>query len=166
MRGGVEELDLLVGVSHHLFVANDEEQRWSPARAPYAIAVSQSWWFLQAAALFAADAADAAGPAQQIYARQIFGQLRGLRRCAAMQRTELERLGINERERDRLDHAIAAFDAAVPDAKPGRDILEHFDDYARGMGKLQREAIRDVGLDVFEAAAHYWGGGYDPDTGD
>jgi hypothetical protein len=41
----------------------------------------------------------------------------------------------------------------VPAAKPGRDTLEHFNEYARGEDRLQREAIRDLGLDVYEAAA-------------
>jgi len=142
-----------------------EEAPWSPARAPYAIAVSQSWWFCRAVALFAADAGRSTGPAQQIYARQIFSQLRGLRRCAEMQEAELERLGIGQAARDELRQAVEAFDASVPDVKPGRDSLEHFDEYARGTGKLQREAIRNLGLDLFEAAAMFWGGGYDPSTG-
>jgi hypothetical protein len=61
---------------------------WSPAREPYAIAVSQSWWFFQATAQFAADAERSTGPSQQVYARQIFSHLRGLRRCAEMQEAE------------------------------------------------------------------------------
>jgi hypothetical protein len=142
-----------------------EAAPWSPARAPYAIAVSQSWWFFQATAQFAADAERSTGPSQQIYARQIFSHLRGLRRCAEMQEAELERLAIGQAARDQLRRAVEAFDASVPDVKPGRDTLEHFDEYARGTGKLQSEAIRNLGLDAFEAAAMFWGGGYDRSTG-
>jgi hypothetical protein len=145
-------------------VNDSPEEPWSPARSPYAIAVSQSWWAFQAVTLFATDAKRSSGEAQQIYARQIFGQLRALRRCAEMQATELERLGIDEAQRTRLDQEIARFDEAVPAAKPGRDILEHFDEYARGKGRLQLEAIRDQDIDVYEAAATYWGGSYDPAT--
>lgn len=145
-------------------MVNDEEERWSPARSPYAIAVSQSWWALHAILLFAADANNANGPAQQIYARQIFGQLRALHRCAEMQAKELKRLGVDEVDCDRLAREIQEFDAVVPGTRPARDILEHFDDYARGEGKLQREVMRDLGLDVFEAAAMFWGGGFDPST--
>jgi hypothetical protein len=145
-------------------MSHSRGDRWSPARAPYAIAVSQSWWALQAARLFASDAKNATGPAQQIYARQVFGQLRALRRCAEMQAKELRRLEVGEDDRALLDQGIEEFDAAVPAARPARDILEHSDEYARGEGKLQREAIRDLGLDVDEAAATYWGGGYDPAT--
>jgi hypothetical protein len=145
-------------------MSDGQEEQWSPARHPYAIAVSQSWWAFQAALLFAADAKQASGTAQQIYARQIFGQLRALRRCAEMQARELRRLAIDQANRDVLDREIEGFDAAVPAAKHGRDILEHFDEYARGEGKLQQEAVRERGVDVFEAAATYWGGGYDPST--
>jgi hypothetical protein len=63
-----------------------------------------------------------------------------------------------------LRRAIREFEAAVPGAKGARDILEHFDEYARGEGKLVKEAMRDLGIDVYEAAAMYWGGGYDPST--
>jgi hypothetical protein len=52
----------------------------------------------------------------------------------------------------------------VPGAKSARDILEHFDEYARGDGQLQRKAMNELGIDVFEAAATFWGGGYDPAT--
>ncbi|MGH2871725.1 MAG: hypothetical protein ACRDL5_04605 [Solirubrobacteraceae bacterium] len=42
--------------------------------------------------------------------------------------------------------------------------MEHFDDYARGDGQLQRADMKELGIDVFEAAAMFWGGGYDPTT--
>jgi hypothetical protein len=145
-------------------MSDSQDEQWSPARSPYAIAVSQSWWALRAVRLFAADAKKADGPEQQIYARQVFGQLRALRRCAEMQAKELRRLGVAEGDRVLLDQGIEEFDVAVPAAKPARDILEHFDDYARGEGRLQREAMRDLGLGVHEAAAMFWGGGYNPAT--
>jgi hypothetical protein len=145
-------------------MSDSQEEHWSPAHAPYAIAVSQSWWALQAVALFAADAKRASGPEQQIYARQIVGHLRALRRCAEMQVKELSRLEVTGGSRALLDGEIEKFDLAVPGAKSVRDILEHFDDYARGEGQLQRAAMRDHGLDLDEAAVMYWGGGYDPAT--
>src|SRR4051812_42273893 len=127
------------------------KKEWSPAESPYAIAVSESWWAYQTAVLFAGDARCASGPAQQIYARQIFGQLRTLRRCAEMQAEELKRLAVDGAHRDQPTREIEAFDAAVPFAKSARNVLEHFDDYARGEGHLQRAAMRELGLDVFEA---------------
>jgi len=77
---------------------------------------------------------------------------------------KLARLGVSESDRAHLDRAIEDFDVAVPDARHARDVLEHFDEYARGEGRLQRKAIREFGIDVYEAAARYWGGGYDPTT--
>jgi hypothetical protein len=141
-------------------MSSDDEDRWSPARNPYAIGLSQSWWAMQAVVRFAADAKAADGPAQQIYARQMFGQLRLLQRCAAMVAKELARLGVDQIPRDQLRDEIAMFEAAVPGAKSARDILEHFDEYARGDGRLQRKAMNELGIDVFEAATMFWGGGY------
>lgn len=141
-----------------------EEPRWSPAQNPYAIAVSQSWWATMAVLRFAADAKTADGPAQQVYARQIFGQLRLLQRCAVMQVKELARLGVARIHQDRLQGEIDAFETAVPGAKSARDMLEHFDEYARGDGRLQRDAMKELGIDAFEAAVMFWGGGYNPVT--
>jgi hypothetical protein len=138
-----------------------EEDQWSPARNPYAIAVSQSWWAMTAVQQFAADARAADGPAQQIYARQIFSHLRLLQRCAVMEAKELARLGVDPVHQEQLHEEIELFERAVPAAKSARDILEHFDEYARGDGRLQRTAINELGIDVFEAAAMFWGGGYD-----
>jgi len=146
-------------------MSGDEGALWSPAREPYAIAVSHSWWALRSAALFAADAKKSQGHAQQIYARQLFGHLRVLRRCAEMMATELRRQNIGEADRDRLDREIEAFDVAMPSAKDARDVIEHFDEYARGKGRLERQVMQELGIDVFEAAAMFWGGGYDPSTG-
>jgi hypothetical protein len=146
----------------HRRMSSEEEDQWSPARNPYAIAVSQSWWAMSAVLQFAADAKAAHGPAQQIYARQIFGHLRLLLRCAVMQAKELARLGIDQVHRVQLQDEIDAFERAVPGAKNARDVLEHFDEYARGGGRLQRKAMNELGIDVFEAAAMFWGGGYDP----
>ena len=101
-------------------MSDGEERRWSPARDPYAIAVSQAWWAFQSVLLFAADARNASSPAQQIYARQIFGQLRALRRSAEMQAKELVRLGVSDVDRACLDRAIEEFDVAVPDARHAR----------------------------------------------
>jgi hypothetical protein len=143
---------------------SSQEDRWSSARNPYAIAVSQSWWAMVAVLQFAADARVARSPPQQIYVRQIFGHLRLLQRCALMQAQELARLGIDQVHRDQLQDEIDLFERAVPGAKSARDMLEHFDQYARGDGQLQRKAMKELGVDMFEAAAMFWGGGYDPAT--
>jgi hypothetical protein len=135
---------------------SEDDTRWSPARDPYAIAVSQSWWAMTAVRQFVADASAADGPAQQIYARQILGHLRLLQRCAAMEAKELARLGVDQVDRDQLQAEIDAFEEAVPGARSARDLLEHFDAYAQGDGQLQRSAMKELGIDVFEAAAMFW----------
>lgn len=140
-------------------MSNDES--WSPARNPYAIAVSQAYFALQATLLFIEQARDATGVEQQLYARAIPSQLWLLRRCAQMEADELARLMIDEADCTLLQNEIAAFDEALPDLRNARDMLEHPDDYARGKGRLQEGAINSRGLDLHEAAAAYWGGGYD-----
>jgi hypothetical protein len=70
--------------------------------------------------VFAADAKKSHGHVQQIYARQLFGHLRLLRRCADMMATELKREEIDEAGRARLDRDTRAFDEAVPSAKDAR----------------------------------------------
>ena len=100
-------------------MSDDSEARWSPADNPYAIAVSQSQWALWAAQLLARDVKENCGDLQsQIYARQIFGQLPALQRCAEMMARELKRLGVDKAHRDHLRQAIREFEAAVPGA-PG-----------------------------------------------
>jgi hypothetical protein len=131
---------------------------------PVAIAVSHSWWALKLKATkpFAHDATRTEGHAQQIYARQLFGHLRALRRCAEMMAKELVRESVDASERDRLKRELEAFDVAAPSIKDARDVLEHFDEYARGAGKLARLAIQELGIDEYEAATMFSGGGYDP----
>lgn len=145
-------------------MGGSEEVQWSPARDPYAIAVSQAWWAARAVQQFAADIKATDDPVRQIYARQIFGQLRQMHICAAMLARELVRLGVDEVHQDQLQREIDAFHETVPGAKDARDLLEHFDEYARGEGRLQRRAMREFGMGFYEAAAMFWGGGYDPTT--
>ena len=42
-------------------------------------------------------------------------------------------------QRDAIEQALSEFDAAFPTAKDIRDVLDRFDDYALGHGKLQDE---------------------------
>lgn len=60
---------------------------------------------------------------------------------------EMARELVEEAERPKIDEALAAFDAAMPDAGDARDVLEHFDAYAAGIGFRQideREAGRAI----------------------
>jgi len=69
-------------------MSHEQKDGWSPADNPYA--TRNSWWVLQTLLLFASKASGAVDHRQQIYARQIFGQLRLLRLCARVQADELE----------------------------------------------------------------------------
>lgn len=40
-----------------------------------------------------------------------------------------------------IEAAIATFDSAVPHCVNLRDVIEHFDDYELGIGKLQRQRV-------------------------
>ena len=44
--------------------------------------------------------------------------------------------------KDRINRAIAAFESDLPDGKDVRDIIEHFDDYRLGIGRLQKAGAR------------------------
>ncbi|MGC4833993.1 hypothetical protein ACLQ3D_05815 [Micromonospora vinacea] len=55
---------------------------------------------------------------------------------------------------------------AVPGLIEARDILIHFDRYALGDGNQQRRLRSQSDVDEAEAARHFWGGGYDPATGE
>ena len=48
----------------------------------------------------------------------------------------------------RIPSAIDAFDAAVPDVKDVRDVLEHFDAYLQNRGNLQKAGVMPPGFDV------------------
>lgn len=43
-----------------------------------------------------------------------------------------------------VETAIREFNAIVPHAKDARDVLDHFDDYVRGMGQLSHPAARNT----------------------
>jgi hypothetical protein len=49
--------------------------------------------------------------------------------------------------------AIETFDATVPHAKNARDVLDHFDDYARGVGNLSHPGVRRDRRTASEEAA-------------
>lgn len=46
-----------------------------------------------------------------------------------------------EAARELLREALTAFDRAVPGGKRARDVIEHFDEYAMGIGNLQQPQV-------------------------
>jgi len=63
-----------------------------------------------------------------------------------MQAAELTRLGVNELDRERLDSATKAFDAAVPAQSMSATFSSTSTSNTRGEGKLQEAAIREIGI--------------------
>lgn len=51
---------------------------------------------------------------------------------------------VGDPRRSAVEKAIARFMAEVPDAKNARDVLDHFDDYARGIGQLSHPTARNA----------------------
>lgn len=68
--------------------------------------------------------------------------LRGVVRAAEFARQAATSSGDDEAH-DRISEALDGFTDAVPDAKHVRDILEHFDKYRLGEGRLQRRRAMD-----------------------
>ena len=97
-------------------------------------------------------------PSRQIDARLLIVALSLLVRAAAMEAAAIEQE--DAAVRDRLEQARARFDELVPGLSDARNVLTHFDEYARGHGRLQRGDN-----DRAAAARHFWGFGYDPANG-
>ena len=57
-------------------------------------------------------------------------------------------------DRQKISRAITDFETALPDAKDARDVLEHFDDYAKGTGYMQK-AQKKAGQPVTYYRAFY-----------
>jgi hypothetical protein len=57
-------------------------------------------------------------------------------------------------DRQKISRAIADFENALPDVKNARDVLEHFDDYTKGEGRLQ-QAEKKAGQQVTYYRAFY-----------
>jgi len=74
---------------------------------------------------------------RQVDAYQFVHALRQVHRSACMIRDALDGYARHEAGR-----AVADFEAAVPDAKNARDVLDHFDAYAQGMGNLSHPGTR------------------------
>lgn len=142
--------------------ANDDP--WSPASNPEAIAISEAQWWIWALDLCAGRIRTGRGRVQQIDARQFVVALRQVRYAAQMQQQVITRLDV--RVRKALGSAVSRFDASLPSHVLLRDALIHFADHARGEGIQQRRTRKATGIDAFEAARQSWGGGYESASGE
>ncbi len=135
------------------------DQSWSPADNPYAIAVSEGWWWRRAVNLCAHRIQEGDDPNRQVDARLLILALSLLEQAAAM-----EAAAIDEEAQaavwNQLEQARTRFNQLLPGLRDARNVLSHFDEYARGQGRLQHD-YRDHAA----AARCYSVGGYDPESG-
>lgn len=104
-------------------------------------------------------------PHRQIDARQFVFMLRQLLLAAELQ-DEVIRLEVRPEIHAAYRCARSAFEQRIPGLVAARDILMHFNEYAVGDGRLQRKLRKEAGIGAAEAARMFWGGGYDPATGE
>jgi hypothetical protein len=134
------------------------DEPWSPADNPHAIAVSEGWWWMRAVNLCAHRIQEGDDPDRQIDARLLILALGLLEQAAAMEAAAIEE------EQGAvwapLEQARTCFNELVPGLRAARNVLTHFDEYARGQGRLQQDC-----RDRASAARRYWVGGYDPANG-
>ena len=98
-----------------------------------AIALGHAWEWSRAAGL-QLERFRKSGTVSDAYLLVI--AVRNVLRAGRLARDELH----TDSARAVLDQALAEFEAALPGAKNARDVLEHFDDYARGRGGRGRGA--------------------------
>jgi len=135
---------------------------WSPSDNLYAVAVSETQRWTEAADLTAQRIRSGDPFQQQLDARLFLLALRQLLYAADLQQDTIELLAPNAQEA--LRAARADFDRAVPGLTDARNVLVHFADYARGAGREQKKLIRQ-GADLVAVARNFWPFGYDPRTG-
>jgi hypothetical protein len=136
----------------------DGDEAWSPAGNPYAIAVSEAWWWLRTVNLCAHRIREGHDPDRQIDARLFVLALSQLVRAAEMEAAAIR--NEDNSMRAGLETAQLRFDELVPGLLAARNVLTHFDEYARGAGHLQR-----ANDDPITAARQFWAFGYDPASG-
>lgn len=128
---------------------------WSPADNPHAIAVSEGWWWLRTVALCARRIQQGHDPERQVDARLFIVALHLLVRAA-----DMETAAIGQDKAARLRQACQRFEKRVPGLSGARNVLMHFDEYARGRGRMQQDDD-----DPAAAARRFWQFGYDPGSG-
>jgi hypothetical protein len=102
---------------------------------------------------------------RQVDARLFVFMLRQLLYAAELQH-EAIRSVVRPEIHAAFRRACMAFEQEAPGVVTARDILTHFNEYAVGDGRLQRKLREETGIDAAEAARRFWGGGYDPSTGE
>jgi hypothetical protein len=137
------------------------EGSWSPAQNLYAVALSEAQQWNDAVRLIArrirSDPVEA-----QLYARMFLLTLRQLLYAVDLEQYAIERSAPSAKES--LRAARGKFERSVPGLTDARNVIVHFDQFARGDGKRQRDLVKK-GADATVIARDFWPFGYDPQTG-
>lgn len=132
---------------------------WSPTHNLHAVAMSEANAWRRAVDLCAVRIWSS-GPDQQVDARLFLLALRQFMKAAQMASEAVQ----GSADEQPLASARDQFSRALPGVKPACDVIEHFREYARGVGDLQQRGPRSSRQDDPIAAARDWHLGYDPET--
>ena len=147
---------------------NQQPADWSPADAPYAIAVSEGQWWRWAVQLAIARLAEPDDyrfvpiSTRQLDARNLVLALAQLLRAEALEQAAPEGLGVDASVGHRLSAARARFLADLDGIEDMRNALTHYDEWSRGLGQGPQKRRRAAGDDPRDVARDYWGFRYDP----
>jgi hypothetical protein len=140
---------------------------WSPADNPYAIAVSESQWWLRAARLAILRIRDGddhrvSFSSRQIDARFLVFALRQLLAAEQPEQVALKALDMDPTVGKTFTQEHKRFKDALPGIKHMRDALMHFDAWSHGEGYGPQKERRQAGEALRNVAHAYWGFAYDP----
>ncbi|MFE0087700.1 hypothetical protein [Streptomyces sp. NPDC058991] len=118
---------------------NEADRAWRPTERGANIGHTSAWMAHRKVALDVHRILNGGDPDRAVMdAPYTVMALRHVLRGVEMTRTHLK----TEEARKLLSQALADFDKAVPGGKKARDVIEHFDEYAMGIGNLQQPAVR------------------------
>jgi hypothetical protein len=137
------------------------EDGWSPARNLYAIALSEAQRWVEAALLTARRMRSGDPYEVQLDARLFLLALREVLYAVDLEQAEVKCLAPDAR--GPLKAARARFETSVPGVTAARDMIVHFDQYARGTGVEQRK-LTSKGADQEAVARDFWNLSYDRHT--
>ena len=138
---------------------NSSTGAWLPTHNLHAAAMSEAnaW---RGAVDLCASRIRSSGADQQLDARLFLLALRQFMKAAQMASEAVQGSG----DEQPLATARDQFNRTLPGAKAACDVIEHFREYARGIGDLQQRGPRSSRQDDPIAAARDWPLGYDPGT--
>lgn len=117
----------------------DVEQPWRRIDNGANIGQSSAWWWAGIVRLQLRRILTEHDGSQEIMdAHLLLLALRQVIRGAEMSRNHAK----TDQARDMITAALAKFDSAIPGGKDARDVIEHFDEYSQGVGRLQQPGVK------------------------